>query len=552
MRMASRRILNIGLVVGLALGGCFLTEDDESNSDGGTIRKDGGITPPPSGLVKTSYANKTIEVEIKSSTEQYLVVPYSVSSKAADAIDFDITVTGGKTGTTTHKLRWRPRPLKQRNYALWARWQDRLAVERWTRAQAEYAATTRLVPLPGEMNQHMASCTTSAGCSGATEVCHNKTCASSVSVKVGGFSTKSTITANVKKKGKIAAVLVDSSDTVSSSTVDAILDKFEKVIYPRDVALFGNPKLTSSGATLSSDRNSDGLVWLVISKEVSSKKSAVGFFNAVDFSQTAANSNKADILYVDAASTKKPADVYTILAHEFQHLLNFAVKKYKPQKNGGTGALEALWLDEALSHLAEDACGFGGENVTLLDQELFTAMEDASVFFTEDNSANRALAMLYMRYLFEQKGGVSYTSGGGITDRGGAAFLKALRGSKQGTAIIDQVYGSHKTAFDKFIAALSLDGRGITTYVPYIYRPLVSDPLTGAKIGVKIRGSRKDATGATVKLTGPLEEDLTGSVNDSIANAGARFYKLTGKTGKVKIKVAATASDFRFAVIKVK
>ena len=557
MRNGRRRILNTGLALTLILGGCFLDEE-ENNSDGGGLRRDGGVqqdkgnTPPPSGVFTTTSANKTVEVDIKSSTSEYLVVPYSVSSSAADAIDFDITVTGGKTGTTTHKLRWRPAPLRQRNYALWQRWQDRLDVERWSRAQAEYAATTRLVPLPGEMNQHMASCTTSADCTSATEVCHNQACASSVSVKVSGFSNKSTITAQVKKKGTIAAVLVDSTDTVSDATVKAVLDKFEQVIYPRDVALFGNPKLTSSGSTLSSDRNGDGLVWLVISKEVSSKKKAVGFFYAVDFSQTATDSNQADILYVDAASTAKAATVYTILAHEFQHLLNFAVKKYRPEKNGGTGALEALWLDEGLSHLAEDACGFGGENVTMLDQELFTAMEDASAFFKDDNSGNRAMAMLYLRYLFEQKGGVSYASGGGITDRGGAAFLQALRGAKQGTAIIDQAYGDHKAAFDKFIAALALDGRGVTTYAPYLYMPLASDPLTGAKIGVKIRGSRQDATGATIKLTGPLEEDLTGSVNDTIANAGARFYKLTGKTGKVTIKVAATASDFRYAVVKVK
>ena len=558
MRNSVKELLNVGLVLALAVtaAGC---DELFGGTDGGNNFLDGGGQPPdqsapPSGLLTTSAANKTVEVDFTTGSEEFLIVPYSVSSKAADAIDFDLKVTGGGSSkSTSHKLRWRrPESLRTRNPQLWLRWERRLAVERWSRGQAEYASTTRLVQLPGEMNHHMASCTSSADCTSATEVCHNQACTGTITLKVGDFSTKASIDVEVKAKGKIAAVLVDKSATVTASTITSILDKFEQVIYPRDVALFGNPKLTSSGSTLSTDRNGDGLVWLVISGEVSSKKAAVGFFNAVDFSQTAANSNKADILYIDAASTNKPADVYTILAHEFQHLLNFAVKKYRPEKNGGTGSLEALWLDEGLSHLAEDACGFGGENVTLLDQELFTALEDASVFFKTDEKGSRAMALLYLSYLFEQKGGVSYTSGGGITDKGGAAFLKALRGSKQGTDIIDQAYGDHKAAFDSWIGALSLDGRGVTTHPRYVYKSLVSDPLTGAMIGVKVRGSRKDATGATIKLEGPTEEDFTADVNETVANASARFYKLTGKKGKVTVSVTTTVSDFRFAVIKLK
>ena len=141
---------------------------------------------------------------------------------------------------------------------------------------------------------------------------------------------------------------------------------------------------------------------------------------------------------------------------------------------------------------------------------------------------------------------------GGITDKGGAAFLQALRGSKQGTAIIDQAYGDHKAAFDAWIAALSLDGRGVTSFAKYVYPPMVSDPLTGAKIGVKVRATRKDATGATVTLQGPTEVDFTANVNDSIVNASARFYRLKGKKGKVTVSVTTTETDFRFAIIKLK
>ena len=550
-----RRVLSLvlAIAVGALAAGCDLVDGD--NSDGGTTpTADSG--PPPSGELITKNAGESAEVEVTSDS-QYMVVPYSVSAAAADAIDFEITLTGGtKTTSYTGQLNKPLRvPLKVRNPALWARWQERLAVERWTRRQAERAFSMKNVE-PGGMTQHAAgdACTLSSGCK-AGEVCAAGTCATSVTLQVKEFAKVDTITALVKKVGKVAAILVDKDDTVADATLTTILKTFEETIYVRDVALFGNPVLKSGDTVLASDRNGDGLVWLVLTKRTSDKKSAVGFFNAMDFT-TGATSNKADILYIDSSETKKLAAVNPIMAHEFQHLLSYGSKVYKPKIAGGTGALEALWLDEGQAHFAEDACGFGGENVNLLSEKAFPDFGDAAIIYSpsDDELTQRTMAYMFVQYLFEQKGGVTYAAGGGITDGGGAAFLKKLHTtSKTGTAAVDEAFGkSYKSAFDTWVAAVALDGRGVTSFKAHKYNDLVDDLVTGSKIGLKVRGTRKDSDGQSVKLDGPNSEDLTGDSSESLANSSAKFFVIKKMTGKVTIKVTSKATDFRFAVIKIK
>ena len=550
-----RRILSVvlALAMGAAVFGCDLVDGEDT--DGGTNpTPDSG--PPPSGELTTKNAGESAEVEVTSDS-QYMVVPYSVSTVAADAIDFEIKLTGGgKTTSVTGQLN-RPlrTPLKLRNPILWARWQARLQVERWTRQQAERAFTMPHVE-PGGMTQHAnnGNCTVSSGCK-AGEVCAAGTCATSLTIKVKEFAKVDTITAVVKKKGKVAAILVDKDDTIPDATLTKILKTFEETIYVRDVALFGDPALTSGGTVKSSDRNGDGLVWLVLTKRTSDKKKAVGFFNPVDFT-TGTTSNKADILYLNSTETKKLVAINTIMAHEFQHLLNYGSKVYKPKVAGGSGTLEALWLDEGQAHFAEGACGFGGENVNLLSEKAFPDFGDASVFYSpsDDELTQRAMAYMFVQYLFEQKGGVSYKSGGGITDGGGAAFLKKLHtSSTKGTAAVDQAFGkSYKVAFDTWVAALALDGRGVTTFAAHKYKALVDDPVTGSKIGLKVHGKMKDNDGQMVTLDGPITEDLTGDTDETLASSSAKFFVLKKKTGKVTISVTSKAKDFRFAVIKIK
>jgi hypothetical protein len=558
-----RKRLVLSAAVGLALAilgpGC---DKLGGETDGGKVTPvDSG--PPPTGIVTLKTAGGSAEANFADGKE-FLVVPYSVSDVSATGISFDIALGAGGgggsdagLGSSSSPLRLPPlRSLRETNPALWARWQKRLAVEAWSRSLAEKAAASlsrRAVgldqPLAG------ATCKLSKDCD-PNEVCAAGTCASTVTIKTGTFSGTATIETAVKKKGKVGAILVDTGDTVDEAALGTMLDQFEKVIYPRDVALFGDPELKAGSSQTASDRNADGLVWLVFTSKVKEKNAAVGFFAATDFDAADPKSNQADILYIDSAA--KAADAYTIMAHELQHLLNFGAKVYRAAAAGGQGALEALWLDEGQAHLAEDACGYGGENVTLLNQEVFIYFGDTSLFETQkDGLPMRGMAFTFIRYLFEQKGAVSYNADGTLTDKGGAAMLRALHtSSKQGTAAISAVaapdFTDFKGVFDYWITAVALDGRGATTYPKYIFQDLVSDPLTGAKIGVKIRGTRKDNTGADVNLEGPPPDPISGNTSGTIPNATGKFYLLKDKSGKVSVSVTSKESDIRFALIKIK
>ena len=573
--MQQRKLLPLILGCGWLMisAGC---ETTETTSDGGphkdgTVSGDGPITSPdqgvaPEGLVTTKNAKESVEVTFADGDE-YLVVPYSVSDVAADEISFEIKIAGQQASDVSSSgfaLRQPLAPLWERNPALWQHWQQRLMKERWTRRVAASAVKMRHVPLTGFTPYAGESCTKSADCA-ETEVCHGGSCEASFPlVTTRGddeWTTATEFTVKVLKKGQKVAILADEADTsIDSGAVDTLLETLEAVILPRDRALFGDPPLQAGGEQLASDRNNDGLVWLVLTNKVHEKMENEGFFMHVDFTEDA-TSNKADILYVD---TDSMSNAQATIAHELQHLLNYAAKVYKPLVNGGQGKLEDLWLDEGQAHFAEDASGFGTDMANLIKNYAIADFSAQTLFESglnpdtgkpdadKDTMEMRSKAMTYMRYLFEQAGGVTYNADGTITDNGGAALLQKLHNSSQtGTAAITEAMGDYKAGFDGWITAMALDGRGVTTYAPYLYAPLMDDPKTGNQMGIKIRGTMQDESGGSVTLEGPLEEELTADTESTVPNGIGKFYLVKGMTGKVTVTVNTEDSDFRFSVIKV-
>ncbi len=550
--------------LGLAVG---CSDESNSTSDGGGTTGDGGVStadsaPLPSG-VTFKTAGESAPAEFTTGSEEFLIIPYSTSETEAEAIEFTVKITNpdGKTdlitSRTSQALKFqKPLPLRLRNPKLFAYWQRRLALERWLRTRAERVAKLKMDSLPQRFSGPQRSCKLSSECSGATEICNSAgACVSEVTIKVEDFASEKTIQTSVKRKGQVAAILVDKANTVADGDLDKLLDTFEKYIWARDVALFGNPPLKEGESQLSSDRNADGLVWLVLTDKTS-QKDADGFFNYTDFANATdePKSNEADILYIDASL--KPEKIFPTLAHELQHLLNYGSKVYKPKVAGKEGALEALWLDEGQAHFAEDACGYGGENVVALDQELFPNFSDTSMFQQKkenDSMAMRIMAFTFVRYLFEQKGGVTYNTDGTITDKGGAGFLQKLHNSsKQGALAVSEAYGDYKKAFGNWIATIALDGRGAIEDKRFNYQDLVEDPVTKAKVGVAIRGERKDDKGNTVTLKGPIEIPITEDTTEAIPNATGKFFQIKEMKGNATVSVESQDTDFYFAVIKIK
>ncbi|MBX6331818.1 MAG: hypothetical protein IRY91_08225 [Gemmatimonadaceae bacterium] len=174
------------------------------------------------------------------------------------------------------------------------------------------------------------------------------------------------VTAVVKFVGTHGIILQDTTappDGFTASDFAAIADEFDTKIYPADTIHFGGP----------ADVDGNGHVFLLYTPVVNAgtpRGSAggviEGFFFAGDLFSTTdcAESNMAELFYLivpdpagkfsDARSVDdvRQATRGTI-AHEFQHMINFSVRAI----DEGLQTSEATWLDEGLSHFAEELVG---------------------------------------------------------------------------------------------------------------------------------------------------------------------------------------------------
>ena len=174
--------------------------------------------------------------------------------------------------------------------------------------------------------------------------------------------------------GTSVVVLADTlnpANGFTSADFQRFADRFDAVVYPVDVGSFGAP----------SDLDGNGKVAVLFTEHVNEMTPANasayigGFFHPRDlFPRTAANglegcpaSNEGEMFYMlvpDPAGTingnvRSVAFVDTttvsVLAHEFQHLINAGRRLYV---NTGAQDFEESWLNEGLSHVAEELLYF--------------------------------------------------------------------------------------------------------------------------------------------------------------------------------------------------
>lgn len=199
--------------------------------------------------------------------------------------------------------------------------------------------------------------------------------------------TAATVTAEVKAVGQRAAMLEDTATSMlGSSNMDyqALATEFDDLVFGVDVAYFGTP----------TDIDGNGHVMVLFSPKVNdlsdpaSEGIFTGLFNPADLAdngdgdagggdnlQTCAAGNEGELLYLVAPDPNGNRDAGAISAdqaeriarstssHEFQHLLNAANRVIK--QSGSFADLEQTWLNEGLSHLAEEIVGFAKSNLQL-------------------------------------------------------------------------------------------------------------------------------------------------------------------------------------------
>lgn len=232
------------------------------------------------------------------------------------------------------------------------------------------------------------------------------------------------VTAEIKAITTRAIVYQDIKTSTQNGLTTADFNKlgtvFDDPIYTTDVALFGQP----------SDFDNNNKVFILLTPVVNAltpKNSGggfiAGFFYGCDLLSRATcnGSNEAEIFYaLTTDPTAEHSDIRTsatvmnnlpaVLAHEFQHMINFA-QRNKTQ--------DALWLAEGMAHHAEDAVAdvfeqrgdlasahqFRGQN-TIRANRYLRATSSVSLLTENDASSLelRGAAWLFVKYLAAQYG----------------------------------------------------------------------------------------------------------------------------------------------------
>ena len=191
------------------------------------------------------------------------------------------------------------------------------------------------------------------------------------------FSTQAVV-GSVSKHAILAVDTLDlqggalpPSALFSQTELDAITQEFDNVTYPTDSSYFGKP----------TDIDSNQRVVLLFSGEINKLTPpqtdggfVAGFFFAGDMFPVTdqgggpftfcPGSNEGEIFYLlspdptgQFGNVRQTDDVRQgtrgTIAHEFQHMINSGNRLF----NSAVEEFEATWLDEALSHVAEDAVG---------------------------------------------------------------------------------------------------------------------------------------------------------------------------------------------------
>ena len=180
-------------------------------------------------------------------------------------------------------------------------------------------------------------------------------------------STYTTVTARLVYTGNNILLYVDNQAVAGTTFTDAEYEsfgrQFDQDLYPIDI--------TSFGSVSDIDANSRTFVLFtpIVNRLTLSTGQCgsyvAGFFNGADLSGSNTNANRAEIFYSSVPGEPAGGPTCTNLSldvvrrsapatfiHELQHMISY--NQHVLARGGGT---EAIWLNEGLSHMAEELGG---------------------------------------------------------------------------------------------------------------------------------------------------------------------------------------------------
>ncbi len=281
-----------------------------------------------------------------------------------------------------------------------------------------------------------------------------------------------TVTADLKYNGTNTLLYVDQSTHVSCITDQAAANlgqRFNDEIYVTNRTYFG----------YESDLNDDGKVAILLTPVVnemtepgaaSTTGFISGFFNPVDLIPEYADPNVTNGMEIFYTIVPDPTNRYGneyptepaievirgTVSHEFQHMIMF---NYRVIMHGYVPYyVEELWIDEGLSHIAEDLNGHHESNIKRANLFLEDP-GDVTLVYGGDALDERGASFLFLRYLGDRFGETIYK--------------KIVQSSASGMSNIEQAAGERFTElFADWSAACYLSGLGITSDPRFNYSSL--------------------------------------------------------------------------------
>jgi hypothetical protein len=175
-----------------------------------------------------------------------------------------------------------------------------------------------------------------------------------------------TVTATAQQVSGNLAIFVDNASTVTQLYTPADLTNigqlFDNYLYPIDTTNYGRE----------SDIDGNGVVQVLLTPQINklsgscntTKSVILGYFFSVDLEPSQAGSNNGEVFYSIVPDPGNTACTITksfaednlgpTFIHEFQHMISY---NRHVLLNGGAGQAEDTWLNEGLSHYAEELGG---------------------------------------------------------------------------------------------------------------------------------------------------------------------------------------------------
>ena len=245
-----------------------------------------------------------------------------------------------------------------------------------------------------------------------------------------------TVTATAQEVSGNLAIFVDNASTVTQlytpSDLTNIGKLFDNYLYPIDTTNYGRE----------SDIDGNGVVQVLLTPQINklsgncntTRSVILGYFFSVDLEPTATGSNSGEVFYSIVPDPTNTACTITksfaednlgpTFIHEFQHMISY---NRHVLLNGGPGQTEDTWLNEGLSHYAEE---LGGRLIPDAQNPLLQPNENTLGQFAGSDYDN---AYNYLRNPEAVSLIESDQSTGLLTERGANWLMVKWLGSQFGT-----------------------------------------------------------------------------------------------------------------------